>query len=66
MNISVNILLAEGEEMTKTTTEVAEDVLLAVGGDSDTDFVQVTLQHAHPPGYAGTQPVPPPPEEPPE
>lgn len=59
MNISVHIMLGEDEILEETPTEVADGVLKAVKGDEDTDFVTVTIQHAHPPGFAGTPPPPP-------
>lgn len=64
MNITVNLQLMEGDVMESTPAEVADVVFRALDADESKDFCQVTItQPAPPPGFAGTMPLPPPPEE---
>lgn len=63
MNISVNVTLAEGEELGQTPDDLAAAILDLAGGDPDTDHVMLNVLAAPQRGGAGTFAVAPPPEE---
>jgi hypothetical protein len=60
MQINASILLEEGEEAQGTLDELADAILLAVGGDAENDYCVVSvMQPPVTPGVAGTPPEPP-------
>lgn len=61
MNINISIQLAEGDTLGKSSDEVANDVLSAVGGNPEKDFCTVSIMQPMDMGTAGTQAIPPPP-----
>ena len=65
MQISVSVILGEGEKFNQAPEKVAETILATVGGDPKKDLCSVYVQQQPVTVMVGTPPPPPPDEGPP-
>ena len=67
MHVTVIVAIGEGEALAYSPDAAAAQVLVALGGNLETDYCVLTIEEHRPePGSAGKPPGPPPDASPPE